>query len=77
MFLLFYAKSSHNCENYGFFGPKIVKITFFFADQNGELVYHDFKIIYKHFESASSIKLTMGEAKMCFMHLFFYAHKAI
>ena len=40
-----------------------------------EFVYHDFKIIYKHFESAD--KLTVEEAEMYFLPKFLYVHKAI
>ena len=32
-----------------------------YADQNGEFVHHDFKIIYKRFKS-SALNLTLGEA---------------
>jgi len=63
-FSKFFTKSFHNCENYGFFGLKIGKIILslifierplkIYPDQNGELVYYDFNIIYKHFESAST-----------------------
>ena len=63
-FSKFFTKSSHNCENYGFFGLKIGKMILsllfiekplkIYADQNGELVYLDFNIINKHFESAST-----------------------
>ena len=57
--------------------PIIVKIMAFFiyADQNGKFVYHGFKIMYKRFKS-STIKLTVGEAKMCFLNIFLFGHKA-
>ena len=46
-----------------------------YADQNGELVYHNFKVIY--ILKVPALKLTMGEAEMCFKHIFLYAPKAI
>ena len=50
-FLVISTKSLQNCENYGLFSLTQNPI---YADRNGEFVYHDFKIIYKRFESAGT-----------------------
>ena len=55
--------------------PLIQKPTKIYADQNGEFVYHGFKIIYKRFK-VLALKLNVGEAEMCFLKIFLSKHRA-
>ena len=58
--------------------PLIQKAIKIYADQNDELVYHGFKIIYKRFKRfRTEVDLAhVGEAEMCFLNIFLFALKA-
>jgi len=77
-FLLCFTKSSHNCENYGFFGLKIRKIFFRAKNKkNNFFLCFSLKNPFINILKVPALKLTMGEAEMCYMQIFLNTHKAI